>query len=216
MPRVSEEYRRAQAQRILAAAHRCFARDGFHTVSMDQIIAEAGVSSSTVYRYYPQGKTQLIRSVSAVRLGPLIEHLEELVAAGPPVLPGKVFQECMALLLPPDGADEEIILDVRLAVNAWAEAARDETVCAMIRGNLATIRRLVTELARTWLTSAATPVPLSAAGIAELLMDTAFGLVAGLAIEGVDEARGALVRLTGVADGLEALFASAQGRAPAP
>lgn len=52
--------RRANAQlqsdrraEILAAAHRCFVRSGFHGASMQDICAEAGMSPGNLYRYFP-------------------------------------------------------------------------------------------------------------------------------------------------------------------
>ena len=38
---------------ILDAAQRCFARDGFHQASMQNICAEAGMSAGNLYRYFP-------------------------------------------------------------------------------------------------------------------------------------------------------------------
>jgi AcrR family transcriptional regulator len=38
---------------ILDAAQRCFARDGFHKASMQDICAEAGMSAGNLYRYFP-------------------------------------------------------------------------------------------------------------------------------------------------------------------
>ena len=55
MPKVTQSYRDRQTAKILAAARTCFARRGFHATSMDEIIAEVGMSSSTVYRYFPDG-----------------------------------------------------------------------------------------------------------------------------------------------------------------
>ena len=63
MPRVTQSHRDRQAARILDAAAACFARRGFQATSMDEIIGAAGMSSSTVYRYFPEGKGSLIRAV---------------------------------------------------------------------------------------------------------------------------------------------------------
>ena len=71
-------YRERQADRILQAAEECFARSGFQATSMDEVIAAAGMSSSTVYRYFPEGKRSLIREVLARRMGPLVERIKQL------------------------------------------------------------------------------------------------------------------------------------------
>ncbi len=64
------DMRRANTQRqsdrrteILDAAERCFARDGFHQASMQQICAEAGMSPGNLYRYFPS-KEALIAGIS--------------------------------------------------------------------------------------------------------------------------------------------------------
>ena len=62
--------RRANAQlqfdrraEILAAAQRCFVRDGFHGASMQDICAEAGMSPGNLYRYFPS-KEALIAGIA--------------------------------------------------------------------------------------------------------------------------------------------------------
>ena len=46
---VKHEFRRAE---ILAAAGRCFARNGFHGATVAQICTEAGISSGHLYHYF--------------------------------------------------------------------------------------------------------------------------------------------------------------------
>jgi AcrR family transcriptional regulator len=48
---------------ILAAAQRCFVRDGFHGASMQDICAEAGMSPGNLYRYFPS-KEAIIAGIS--------------------------------------------------------------------------------------------------------------------------------------------------------
>ena len=78
MPRVTAAYRERQTDRILQAAEECFARSGFQATSMDEVIAAAGMSSSTVYRYFPEGKRSLMREVLTRRMGPLVERIRQL------------------------------------------------------------------------------------------------------------------------------------------
>ncbi|MEM1114419.1 MAG: helix-turn-helix domain-containing protein [Pseudomonadota bacterium] len=44
---------------ILAAARRCYLRDGLQGVGMKEVAAEAGVARSTLYRYFP-GRDELL------------------------------------------------------------------------------------------------------------------------------------------------------------
>ena len=78
MPRVTQSYRDRQTARILAAAAVCFARQGFDGASMDEIVAEAGMSSSTVYQYFPEGKRSLVRAVIVRAMDPVVEWITAL------------------------------------------------------------------------------------------------------------------------------------------
>ena len=75
MPRVTQSHRDRQTARILAAAQLCFARRGFDGASMDEIVAEAGMSSSTVYRYFPEGRRSLVRAVLGRAADPVVERI---------------------------------------------------------------------------------------------------------------------------------------------
>ena len=59
MPRVTEKYIQRRRREILDAAWRCFARNGFHATTMDDVIEAAGASPSVVYRWF-RGKDELV------------------------------------------------------------------------------------------------------------------------------------------------------------
>ncbi len=52
MPKVTEEHREARRQQILEAALTCFADNGFHQTSIQDICNEAGLSPGAVYLYF--------------------------------------------------------------------------------------------------------------------------------------------------------------------
>src|ERR1044072_1008423 len=62
MPKVSDDYLAARRQQILDAAAACFARDGFHRTSMQDIVRESGISAGLVYRYFA-GKDDMIAAI---------------------------------------------------------------------------------------------------------------------------------------------------------
>ena len=45
---------------------------------MDEIVAKAGMSSSTVYRYFPEGKSSLVRTVIGRVMDPVVDWIAEL------------------------------------------------------------------------------------------------------------------------------------------
>ena len=51
MPRVDDGYLEARRSQIMDAAITCFAREGFHRTTMQDIIAETGLSAGAICRY---------------------------------------------------------------------------------------------------------------------------------------------------------------------
>ena len=81
MPKVSPEYRAERLAHILAAARRCFVRDGFHGTSMQDLVDEAGVSSGAVYRYFPS-KDAVIEAIAADNLEQVVTVVRQSIEAG--------------------------------------------------------------------------------------------------------------------------------------
>lgn len=75
MPKVTEDHRKAQEERFVDAARRCFTRLGVEGTSMDDIRTEAGVSAGLMYRYF-SSKDEMIRAAIAGSMG----EFESLIA----------------------------------------------------------------------------------------------------------------------------------------
>jgi AcrR family transcriptional regulator len=52
VPKIAERARAARREQIIAAGLVCFARDGYHTATMADVAAQAGVSKGTPYLYF--------------------------------------------------------------------------------------------------------------------------------------------------------------------
>ncbi len=130
MPRISAERRQANRAQIVAAARRCFSRQGFHQTSMPDIAAEAGVSVGAPYRYF-SSKEEIILEIAgdAFRLifGP-VERLAatagdltmaDLVAAAVSPVSTDLITGAAGQLIPVD----ELL---RCAVQSWGELLRRE------------------------------------------------------------------------------------------
>src|SRR5260370_1091304 len=63
MPRLTARTRDARRQQILAAAQRCFTRNGFQATTMQDIFAEAGLSAGSVYSHFT-GKDEIITAIA--------------------------------------------------------------------------------------------------------------------------------------------------------
>ena len=63
MPRLKPDIQRARREHILNAAELCFARNGFHRTTMQDICREAAVSPGALYLYF-DGKEALIAGIA--------------------------------------------------------------------------------------------------------------------------------------------------------
>jgi TetR/AcrR family transcriptional regulator, transcriptional repressor of aconitase len=135
VPRVSDEYLEQRRQQILDAARRCFARQGFHETSMQDVFRESGLSAGAVYRYF-KSKDELIHAISASALGQISTVIEGALDSDP--VPGldeivARFAAAVQELSGPDGP-------ARIAPAAWAAALHDPGVAAIVRDVLGKLR----------------------------------------------------------------------------
>jgi AcrR family transcriptional regulator len=142
MPRVSAEHLAARRQQILEAARRCFIRDGFHATSMQDVIAEAGLSVGAVYRYFPS-KTDLIVAVAEHLATGLASQIAEIADRHDrPLI--EVLDEAAGLVeanAGPDGA-------LRIAVQVWSEAQRDPALAELAARMYGSVAAIYAEVAK--------------------------------------------------------------------
>jgi len=84
MPKISSEAYQERRASIMAAARRCFIRNGIH-ISVDEICAEAKVSKGALYGYFPS-KEAVIQAIADEHVADLASvrdasSRDELVAA---------------------------------------------------------------------------------------------------------------------------------------
>jgi AcrR family transcriptional regulator len=146
MPRVSEAHLAARRQQILDAARTCFQRNGFHMTSMQDVIAEAGLSVGAVYRYF-RSKNELIAAIAEEYSGEISSRLGELIA-DPHRPMAEVMDTAIDLVNANTGPDGMM----RLALQVWSEAMRDdvlavtaEQIYTTMRGNFIRLARRATE-----------------------------------------------------------------------
>lgn len=141
MPKVSDAHRRARRREILDAAASCFARQGFHRTSMQDIVRESGISAGLVYRYFTS-KDEVIAAI----VGEWHEHRTRLLTGAAPESPaaagggGHPLPAYLAMLraiAAPEAAD-----DLRLGVQVWAEALRSPAIGELTRGGVDRFRKL--------------------------------------------------------------------------
>ena len=198
MPRVTAAYRERQTDRILQAAEGCFARSGFQAASMDEVIAAAGMSSSTVYRYFPEGKRSLIRAVLTRRMGPLVERIKRIDESEEPLDFERDFIEALTLLnyqrhgAAADSADSEADRQddgreapddvglsswAPLAYHAWGELTRDPEMSVLVQESYRDIHGGLTRLCRNGQRAGTISDRLSPEQLASLIQSVSFGLI---------------------------------------
>lgn len=133
---MTEEHRAARRDQILSAAMRCVARDGFHKMTMAQVIAESGLSAGAVYGYF-KGKHDLIRAIARRAVGGFAADLDALAEGDEQVTLPRALEVALARARGlTDSSDGGL---PRIAIHAWSEAARDDEVKEIVRANINTI-----------------------------------------------------------------------------
>lgn len=132
MPKVSDAHRAARRRQILDAAIECFARDGFHRTSMQDVIAAAGLSPGAIYSYFPS-KEDIIEAIAAERHALESALLAQALAA-PDLRHGMhaMTHAFFDWLKDPDEQRRR-----RVIIQVWAEALRNPRIAAIVRRGVA-------------------------------------------------------------------------------
>ena len=133
MPRVTQAHLDARTRQILAAAHGCFARQGFHGTTMQEIADRAGLSVGALYRYF-ENKEALIEALAAWGREQKRSAVEGLAGGGGEAL-GRLVEEILRLLSERD-AEAAVRLDVRL----WGEALGQPALARIVAEELEALR----------------------------------------------------------------------------
>ena len=174
MPKVTREHLDARRAQILEAAQRCFARQGFHATTMQDVLSESQLSAGALYRYF-RGKKELVVAVGEQTLAGAAPRLEAVLLADPVPLPADAVGGVVAAIDPFAGTDGSL----RMAVQVWGEALRDDTLADLARTGYGRIRDLFVEYARRAIAAGILPTgtdPISAG-------HAYFGLVPGYILQ---------------------------------
>jgi AcrR family transcriptional regulator len=117
VPRITAARAGAQRERILDAALTCFARQGFHAATMQDIVAESGLSPGAIYGYF-KGKTDVVMAIASERHAMERRRMEHALAAAD--LDGSLVRLVEDFVLGLRDPQEKTWR--RLAVQLWAES----------------------------------------------------------------------------------------------
>ena len=142
MPKVSDAHRQARRDQILTGARRCFERRGFHATSMQQLFAEAGISSGAFYLHFPS-KDDLIIAIAEDNLRDVLAMIRRFAAEDTPETVGSALAAAMGTVIRQNESDGV----AGLAVHVWAEALINPVVAERLRGLLDQLRQDLGEIA---------------------------------------------------------------------
>jgi len=194
MPRVTEAYLESRRRQIMDAAVACFAREGFHATTMQDIVAETGMSAGAIYRYFP-AKEDIVAAIAAEH------HAREaavLAGATQHTAPGDLLRDLARVSL---GrlADPQEQRWRRVTVQLWGEALRDERIMRVVRSGLDEPIEIIAGLLRRGQRDGSVPAGINPESAAQVCVAIFQGLVLqqawdpGLDIDGYIEAVIALI-----------------------
>ncbi|MEV4945740.1 helix-turn-helix domain-containing protein [Streptomyces sp. NPDC053755] len=183
MARVSQEHLDARRRQILDGAARCFARNGFHATSMQDVLGEVGLSAGAVYRYF-RGKEELIAAIAAEAFAGIRSAFEDASRSTPPPTPDVLLGSVLRLFLDKriEGADRQAY--ARLILQVWSETLRDEHLYATLSEGYRAMREVWSTLVDAYRANGLMAADVPADRVARTLIATAQGFIAQQALFG--------------------------------
>lgn len=144
MPKVSDAHRESRRDQIALAALECFAAKGFQRTSMADIIEASGLSAGAIYLHF-ESKQQIVLAVGRRVLGRRLGDLEAMAERG--------LVDPIATLQMLLGGLAKDLLDARLIIQLWGEAATDPELESLVTEIFGTLRQAITGYLTAWATA---------------------------------------------------------------
>jgi AcrR family transcriptional regulator len=176
VPRVSDEHLAQRRRQILDAARACFTRNGFHATSMQDVIAEAGLSVGAVYRYF-RSKNDIVKAIAEETVGAADQALAEIAEHDPPLPLAMAVERAVGIIHAQTGPEGLI----RVALPVWAEALRDPVLGEFVAQTYQRLRDTFERVARAAQKSGELSPDADPKAVASVL----FGLMPGYALQRV-------------------------------
>lgn len=193
MPRITDARREANRSTIVAAARRCFARDGFHQTSMPDIAAEAGVSVGAPYRYFAS-KEQIILEIAGHAFRVIFDPVDQFTDGAGAVTVAEVVVAAVEPISGETALDAEGMVSVdellRCAVQAWGELLRHDELRSTARAGFDRVRHHIGDALRRGQEAGTVPVDLDPERAARVVMALLHGFVLQRVAFGLDDTAG--------------------------
>ncbi|WP_329341759.1 TetR/AcrR family transcriptional regulator [Streptomyces sp. NBC_00663] len=185
MARVSQEHLDARRRQILDGAAVCFARNGFHATSMQDVLKEVDLSAGAVYRYF-SGKDALIAAIVEEVLGQVRDGFEEAARSSPPPPPDLLVASVLGRVL---ATKESVTVDgrpafPRLVVQVWTETLRNDELAVILRDGYGAVRTTWGRIVEAYQDAGMMRTDVPPDDVARTMMAAAMGFLAQLALFG--------------------------------
>jgi len=125
VPKITAAHEQQRRAQILSAAMACFARQGYHATSMDDVVRESGLSVGAIYSYFPS-KEDLFLTLSDDRANQTLAYLNDLFRRpGPMPEKTQAAVDYFFTIL-----SDQLLSLARVNVEFMSEAAKSERVKA--------------------------------------------------------------------------------------
>ena len=175
MPKITDERKQEQRERILEAAIRVFAARGFRGASMAAIIKESGLSAGAIYTYFENRDALESEAANAI-LESRSSQLAEMAAERPVRSPVYAVR-ALAEGFPFEGADHS------LHVQIWGESLSSPVLMEHSRTVMETLIQQMRGYLTAWLVHEREVPGPQAAERAEQLAPVVLGLAHGLVVQ---------------------------------
>lgn len=177
MPKIAEQARAARREQIIAAGLACFARDGYHTATMADVAAQAGVSKGTPYLYFASKETLFLALHEEWDCG-AGQRIDAAIAALPAAgrhSPRQVLRAIAAGIAAHVQAEPDTC---RVLMEARSLAAHEPAVAAAVRAGDARSHQRLEELITAGVQAGQWPSDTDPALTARLFTAGLYGLMA--------------------------------------
>ncbi|MET7354068.1 TetR/AcrR family transcriptional regulator [Streptomyces mirabilis] len=178
MPKVTQQHMDARREQILDAARRCFLRDGFHSTSMQDLFAEAGLSSGAVYRHFTS-KDEMILAIAEENMRDVLDITLAVATNRQGQSMGAVLAELLDVIRAKSVEGQDV---AGLAVLVWGEAMRNRSLARKLDHLLGRIRANLITLVHDHQESGVLPTNATAEGIASTMLSILPGYILQVAL----------------------------------
>ncbi len=172
MPKVKPETLAARRDEILHAAETCFARQGFHQTTVQDVIRESGLSAGCIYTHFA-GKEDLIQAIGERRHA-RDSALLAIDCRNPDPLESL---RAIARAFLGDLQKEQGLRSRRVALQLWAEALRDDVIREQVTSGIRRPIALIVELLRRGQRLGAIDNTVNPRGVARAMVSMFQGIV---------------------------------------